>query len=658
MNLSDVWTIFRKDWLQTLRDKNTLIIMLVGVLTLPVASTIAAVAVQKYGKSIETREVRLAVYGDDAKWALAELPAARKVRYELEDPKLSQSEAIADATGRGAALAVLPSGFRQDIEVNQGKIPQISLYVDARRDSVTDQFAVQAALDKWRAKINQQRFPAMASPAQLATDFNISIRSLASNASRTGAALGLILPLELTLAILLLSLYSATELVTAERERGTLVLLAVAPPARRDILIGKTLVVLATVGIGSLLSVLVQFILLFAFVKSIGDMAGSYSLQLRLSGMLMMLPLALPLIIFLTSVSISVGAYVRNFQQAQSYASLLLLICLLPATAPVLSTSDYPPLIAVIPIANTALALRDALSGQLTVSFAFGVIASSCLYAAVSLFLATRLLDSEHSVFPQDEPLNAWRTSSRLLLLFVAGIFLAYFVIGQSVQSLDVLLGLLSSQSLIIALPVFFFLRWLRLPVKAVLSIRKPTSFLILPAAILLAPLTVLAACAIMAVQDVFLPAPRALNELLMQVLLPEGKPLWLVVSAVALAPAICEELLFRGCVQGILIRSLPPKVVLPITAVAFGLFHMSAFRVLPTSFLGLVLCLITYRFRSIYPSMLLHFCHNFLSIIIGVYHIDPLTWQNCAIAGVSGSIGLLLLWLALRADSQLANRQ
>lgn len=658
MNLSDVWTIFRKDWLQTLRDKNTLIIMLVGVLTLPVASTAAAVMLQNYGKSVETREIRLAVYGDDAEWALAELPAAKRVKYELEDAKLRLRQAISDATRRGAALAVLPRGFRKDIEANQGKIPQITLYVDARGDTITDKLTVEAAFDKWRVKINQQRFPSMASPAQLATDFSVSIRSLASNASRTGSVVGLMLPLELTLAILLLSLYSATELVTAERERGTLVLLAVAPPARRDILIGKTLVVLATVGIGSILSVVVQCILLLVFVKSISDMAGSYALQLPMSGILMMLPLALPLIIFLTAVSIAVGAYVRNFQQAQSYASLLLLICLLPATAPLLSTADYPPLVAVLPIANTALALRDALSGQLTVSFAFAAMASSCIYAAVSLFIATRLLDSEHSVFPQDEPLTAWRTSSRLLLLFVSGVFLGYFVIGQSVQSLDVLLGLLSSQALIIALPVFFFLRWLRLPIKEVLSFRKPSSLLALPAAILLAPLTVLAACAVMAAQDVFLPAPRALHEMLMQILLPEGKPLWLVVSAVALAPAICEELLFRGCVQGILIRSLPPKVVLPITAVGFGLFHMSAFRVLPTSFLGLVLCLITYRFRSIYPSMLLHFCHNFLSIIIGVYHIDPLTWQNSAIAGVSGSIGLLLFWLASRADSRLANRQ
>jgi sodium transport system permease protein len=650
MNLPDVWTVFRKDWLQTLRDRNTLIIMLVGVLTIPVGSTGAAVIAQNYRHSAAEREARLAVYGDDAQWVVSQIPRTKHLTCEVENRALELKQAVQHATARGAMLISLPAGFRNDIEENAKTTPVISLYIDDRRDTITERMTVDTALDDWRSAIVKSRMPNAEVSSSRTDDFKVDVRSLASNADRTGATIGIILPMELTLAILLLSLYSATELLTAERERGTLVLLAVSPPSRRDILVGKTLVVLLTVLLGSLIGVAVQLGLLAMFVRSLGDMAGQYPLTIPFAGSLLVLPIALPLIIFLTGLSIAVGAFVRNFQQAQSYASVLLIVCLMPSVAAMLPTTDYPPIIAIVPIANTALAIRDVLSGQLTWQFASICMLSSCLYAGLSLFVGTRLLDSEHAVFPQDEPLGAWRTSSRLLILFLAGVFLSYFVIGQSMQSADILIGLIVSQATIIAAPVIFFLRWLRLSVRDVLSLHRPTSWLALPGAALLAPLTVLLACGIMVLQDFVLPMPKALDEMLMQVLLPPGKPMWLVFAAVAAAPAICEEILFRGCVQGILIRSLPPRVVLPLTALGFGLFHMSSFRLLPTGILGLMLCFLTYRFRSIFPSMILHFCHNSLSVIVGVYHLNPFAWQNVIGALATGSIGLLLLW---RADKR-----
>jgi sodium transport system permease protein len=450
--------------------------------------------------------------------------------------------------------------------------------------------------------------------------------------------------MNLALTVLLLALYSSTELITAERERGTMVLLAVAPPARRDVLIGKILVVFLTCFLGAMLSLAVHFGLTALFVHEMADTVGSFTMALPVLGSVLCVLLTLPMVAFLAAASFALACFVRNFQQAQSYASVLLIACLLPALATVVGTKTYPPIVAILPIANNALAMRDALSGALEPGFAIATLLSSALYAFCAVFLATRLLDSEHAIYPHDEPPDTWRWTARWLVLFLGAVFLAYFIIGQPLQSADTLIGLAASQVFLIALPVFIFLHWLRLPWRNLLSLRAPRSLLTLPAAVLLAPLTVLLAWSIAGVQDFVLPSPKQLNDMMMQFLLPHGRPVWLVFAAVAGAPAICEELLFRGCVQGVLLRVLPPRVVLPITAVGFGMFHMSTFRLLPTAVLGYALCLLTYRYGSIFPSMVLHFCHNALATWISMHHIDPLDWRNVALALASGICGLLLL--------------
>lgn len=654
MNWSDIATVFRKDWSQSLRDRKTLLIMLIGVLATPIASTAIAVGIRHRVPSAKNAKVSLVVVGEDASWAASALQKIPRVTAFAASPGMTVSDVLPRATAGGAMVLDLPQQFRQRVEGlrQQKSAPTVVLYVDNRRDTVNQQAAMNVALDEWRDVLARERSireggTATLSASSLLPKVTVEARSLASNEDRTGTALGIILPMNLALTVLLLSLYSSTELITAERERGTMVLLAVAPVARRDVLIGKILVVLLTAVLGAMLSLGVHFLLTATFVRELADTVGPFPMAIPLGGSLLCVLLTIPLVAFLAAASFMLACSVRNFQQAQSYASVLLIVGLLPALATVVGTKTYPPIVAIVPVANNALAMRDALSGALEPVTALAALVSSSLYAVGAVYVATRLLDSEHAIFPQDEPPDTWRWTARWLVLFLGLVFLAFFIIGQPLQSADTLIGLACSQVFLIGLPVFVFLHWLRLPWRNLLSLRAPRSALVLLGSALLAPLTVLAAWSIGALQEFVLPSPKALNDMMMQILVPHGRPLWLVFAAVAAAPAVCEELLFRGCVQGVLLRVLPPRVVLPITAFGFGLFHMSTFRLLPTSILGFVLCFLTFRFGSIYPSMVLHFFHNGLATWISMRHIDPLDWRNVALALTSGICGILLLRVA-----------
>jgi uncharacterized protein len=88
----------------------------------------------------------------------------------------------------------------------------------------------------------------------------------------------------------------------------------------------------------------------------------------------------------------------------------------------------------------------------------------------------------------------------------------------------------------------------------------------------------------------------------------------------IAFLPAVCEELLFRGCLQNILIQQFTKKnamIAIIIAGTIFGLIHGQMQTVLPRIFLGIVLGYLYYWSDSIWVSIIAHFVNNGLQVVI-----------------------------------------
>lgn len=115
----------------------------------------------------------------------------------------------------------------------------------------------------------------------------------------------------------------------------------------------------------------------------------------------------------------------------------------------------------------------------------------------------------------------------------------------------------------------------------------------------------------------------RALEERsqsLMEVyLMRDGN--WILLSnafSLALVPAICEELFFRGALQQLLCRSLRNHhVAIVLTAVVFSLLHGEVFAFLPRFVLGLVLGYVFYYGGSLWINILVHFTNNLMVVVL-----------------------------------------
>ena len=97
------------------------------------------------------------------------------------------------------------------------------------------------------------------------------------------------------------------------------------------------------------------------------------------------------------------------------------------------------------------------------------------------------------------------------------------------------------------------------------------------------------------------------------------GPELLFVIIVVALTPAICEELLFRGLIQKNMVLGTSKKAGFILTGVVFGLYHLNPFLVVPLVGLGVLFGYLMHRSGTILVPMIAHFTNNLFSVL-GVY--------------------------------------
>lgn len=86
---------------------------------------------------------------------------------------------------------------------------------------------------------------------------------------------------------------------------------------------------------------------------------------------------------------------------------------------------------------------------------------------------------------------------------------------------------------------------------------------------------------------------------------------------AIAVIPAVCEEIVFRGALLRGLASRLPALLALGIGSAMFALYHLRPVQMLPTFTLGLVLGVLALRTGSVLPSVIAHALNNAAAIAV-----------------------------------------
>ena len=87
-------------------------------------------------------------------------------------------------------------------------------------------------------------------------------------------------------------------------------------------------------------------------------------------------------------------------------------------------------------------------------------------------------------------------------------------------------------------------------------------------------------------------------------------------VAGLAVVPAICEELLFRGYAQRQLERAAGAAGGIALAGLLFGIYHLDPLQALPLSMLGGYLAYLTWRTGSLWPAIIAHFANNAFAVV------------------------------------------
>ncbi|MDB4965730.1 MAG: hypothetical protein JWN44_1419 [Myxococcales bacterium] len=143
-------------------------------------------------------------------------------------------------------------------------------------------------------------------------------------------------------------------------------------------------------------------------------------------------------------------------------------------------------------------------------------------------------------------------------------------------------------------------------------------------------------------------PTPAALRESLQRMVIPPSgaRPIVIDLLALALVPAVAEELLFRGVLWGALEKRLGVAATLLSTSVIFGLYHGSIYRFVPAMMGGLLIGGVRAWSGALLPSVAFHFANN-AGVLVAMhfgYDTPPATLAPVAIAMATSGIGALLI--------------
>jgi sodium transport system permease protein len=479
--------------------------------------------------------------------------------------------------------------------------------------------------------------------------FVVNTTNLATGGQVTGLTVGRFITAILVMMMLTGGSVAALDIIAGEKERGTLETLLTTAVGRTEIVAAKQFAISSI----ALAITLIQALNFFVYIRlRVITLPPGFNLTLSSSMVLTLLLLFTPLAITLGSVLLMLSAYAKSYKEAHLYFFPVYLLGLLLSLTSLLPGIPLRSAIALVPIANVSVAAREILVGRPDVPM---ILVTFLVMLGVAVWLmrtASHMLSREDIVLPAHaEPaefIGGKALFGKRVLRWFALMWAIEFAAAANVPQLASLRRQILFNEIFLMLGAsLLMIRLYKLNVRETLSLRsvKPVVWLAVLFAI---PTANSAAVAVFRLANMLIPVSEELLRSTSENMLPPGLPQWQLFIFLAVLPALCEEIAFRGMLLSGLRRRMRPIWLVTTIGLIFGIFHMTLFRIAPTAVLGVVLTAIALMTGSIFPGMLLHMGNNAWGVWAGQHDLDLDTlgvWQSAALLGIF----VLSMWIIYR---------
>jgi sodium transport system permease protein len=398
MNLRHLGIVYRKELRDLLRDRRTIISMIVApVIVMPLLTLgMGSIAMQQVRKTMAETSHAMILGGEDSPKTLAGLRALGNFEFLPASPDYRQ---MISEKKIGAAVEI-PPGFETALQNGAPATIQIYDY-DGEIKSEAAADGLRGYFQNLRAATVDARLAQHNLPKALIQPFEVETANVAPPEKVSGNLLGAIIPYFVLMTCLGSSFYPAIDLTAGEKERGTMETLLCAPVQRIYLALGKCLVVLTV----SLATMILMFISAGISLQTVaakgGRLARETGLQLTVNPVSLaeVFAVMVPMALFFAAVLVAIGLFARSMKEAQSYVQPLMVLMIMPLMICMLPGFELNAGLALVPVVNVSLLAKEILAGTHHWGYIAEVVGSSCVYAAAALGVAVAMFQRETVIF-------------------------------------------------------------------------------------------------------------------------------------------------------------------------------------------------------------------------------------------------------------------
>ena len=393
-----IFTIFKKELKDTLRDKRTLVMMLViPTLIFPIILNIFVNVSASFNDDAKTKEITIALIEDEKNEIIKSF---NTIPEEFGNKKFvivkDTNEIIAKIQANEIQLGISTG---TDVEAKMSKMEPVTInfFYDATEIGMDER--AKSYFEFVNTSFKSKRFDELQISENETKPVISKLTNVASDKEVLGKLAGGILPYIFIAFGFLGCMYPAIDLFTGEKERGTIETLLTTPVHRWQILFGKMCVVVLSGLMASTCALLGLFLSIEVLdIVQVPEILSVIHEVLSLKFIIMLYALLFPLTVFFAGVMIPISIYAKSFKEAQSIITPLNVVMVLPAMIGFFPGVELNAITAAIPVVNVVLSTKDLIAGTLDIgllSISFGVMV---VLAIIAVFISYKQFDNESNV--------------------------------------------------------------------------------------------------------------------------------------------------------------------------------------------------------------------------------------------------------------------
>ncbi|MDA8972430.1 ABC transporter permease [Saprospiraceae bacterium] len=390
-----IFTIFKKEMLDMLRDRRTVITMIVmPILLMPIIISLSSYIASDRIKKAQAKDIKIAISANENGVDLVKRFKRQKDVQIIEGVNKKDFEELIRNDSLDLAIDI-SEDF--DSRIENGKTAEVQVFFDSTDEGLFMK-RLKNTIDNYKEFIVKSRLVLLGEEMNLIKPIKTSEQDVYTQTESLGKRIGGFLPYIFVIFCLMGAMYPAIDLFTGEKERGTMETILSVPASRLQILLGKMLVVV----LSGVISGVLMIIGLYLALKLNPDVPGwviTMANELLSSQSLGLIILMLiPLTTFFAGILIPTSIYAKSFKEAQSLIQPLIIVVTIPLVIAMMPGFKLDAFTALIPILNVALATKEIVAGTINYGLLSLVFVSLFVFAGIGIAICVRWFGAERNI--------------------------------------------------------------------------------------------------------------------------------------------------------------------------------------------------------------------------------------------------------------------